>query len=180
MKTAQLIPFTPQSSTQPGADYTIYVNLAKSQQEVSAEFILQGNTNAIKWPAAAQQVRPGSDLWKHTCFELFLSEPNQRQYWEYNFSPARQWAIYAFADYRQTGPLPTTRSPVIEFPRRSDTEFSLQVRFTPEAPLANKPLAIGVAAIIETTDGQRHFYAFRHCGDQPDFHLRESFLLELD
>jgi hypothetical protein len=180
MKTVQLIPFTPQPISHRGGNYTIYVNITKSQQEITAEFVLQGDTNTIKWPTAAQQVRPGTDLWKHTCFELFLSEQNQRQYWEYNFSPARQWATYAFADYREPASLPTTRTPVIEPPQRSEMEFSQHVRFTPQAPLANKPLAIGVAAIIETTDGQRHFYALRHCGDKPDFHLRESFVLKMD
>jgi hypothetical protein len=180
MKIAQIIPFSPVETTQSEAYRTIQVNITKSNHEIIAEFVLRGDTRAIQWPAAAGHTSPGTDLWKHTCFELFISQPGHRDYWEYNFSPSRQWAIYAFQDYRQPAPLAATHTPIIELPHHSDTEFTLQVRFTPESPLINTPLNIGVAAIIETTDGQRHHYALRHCGNKPDFHLRESFLLELD
>jgi hypothetical protein len=180
MKTAQIIPFSPLAATQPGADSTIHINITKSNQEIIAEFILRGDTQSIQWPATAGHTRPGTDLWKHTCFELFISQPGHRDYWEYNFSPSRQWAVYAFQSYRQPAAQSFTQTPIIEPPHQSDTEFALQVRFTPESPLLKSPLNLGIAAIIETTDGQRHYYALRHCGNKPDFHLRESFVLDLD
>jgi hypothetical protein len=180
MKTAQLIPFSSSANQQFGADSTIYVTIAKSNHEIIAEFILQGDTRSIQWPATAEHTGPGTDLWKHTCFELFLSEPNHREYWEYNFSPTGQWAIYAFQDYRQPATLSATYTPMIEPPHYSDRKFTLQVRFTPEPPLINTPLNIGIATIIESLDGQFDYYALRHCGNKPDFHLPESFILQLD
>ena len=178
MKTAQLVAFAPPPPNTPG-DYDISVSLAKSQDQISAEFQLHGDTAGIRWPKPLAEAKPGHELWKHTCFELFLAQPNNPEYWEYNFSPSRHWAVYAFKDYRQASPLPATHTPMIQPPQLSDTAFTLQVRFDLESPLKNKPLIIGVSAIIETTDDQRHYFALKHCGDKPDFHLRESFILEM-
>jgi hypothetical protein len=179
MKTVRLIPFSsPQANSAGG--YSISTTLTTSNHDISAEFMLQGDTSAISWPAPSAEVKLGHDLWKHTCFELFLAEPNSLAYWEYNFSPSRQWSIYAFKDYRQPAPFPITHTPIIEPPQLSDTAFTMQVRFNLEPQLINKLLIIGVSAIIETTDGERHFYAIKHCGSKPDFHLRESFVLQPD
>lgn len=179
MKTAKLVAFAPQPPNSPGA-YAIYVNLEKSHNEISAEFQLHGDTPSIRWPKPLTEAKPGHELWKHTCFELFLAEPNNPEYWEYNFSPSRQWAIYAFKDYRQAAPSPAPHTPTIGPPQLSDTSFTLQILINLEPPLINKPLIIGVSAVIETTDDQRHYFALKHCGNKPDFHLRESFILEMD
>jgi hypothetical protein len=179
MKTAQLSPFSP-SQTDSLGGCTISTTLAKSSHDISAEFTLHGDTTTIRWPKPSAVVKPGHDLWKHTCFEIFLAESNRPAYWEYNFSPSRQWAIYAFEDYRQPAPLTAPHSPIIEPPQLSTTAFAMQVRFNLEAPLVNKPLIIGVSAVIETTDGQHHYFALRHCGDKPDFHLHKSFVLEMN
>ncbi|WP_455211064.1 DOMON-like domain-containing protein [Kaarinaea lacus] len=179
MKTAQLIPFSPPPSDTPSA-YTISLNLSKSRNEISAQFQLLGDTARIRWPKPSAEVTQGHELWKHTCFELFCSHPDSPKYWEYNFSPSRQWAIYAFDGYRQSAPSPATHPPVIEPPQLSDSAFTLQVRFNLEPQLNDKSLIIGVSAVIETIDDQRHYYALKHCGKKPDFHLRESFVLKMD
>ena len=180
MKTVQLIPFSASSHLNNIGGYSISATLAASNHDIIAEFALHGDTAALRWPAPAAEVTQGKDLWKHTCFELFLAEPTQTEYWEYTFSPSRQWAIYAFKDHRQPAPCTATPPPLREPPQLSDTAFTLQARFSLEPPLINKPLFIGVSAIIETIDGQRHYYALKHCGNKPDFHMRESFVLRLD
>ena len=40
-------------------------------------------------------------LWQTTCFELFVRHPDQRGYFEFNFSPSTQWAAYRFSGYRE-------------------------------------------------------------------------------
>lgn len=179
MKTVHLIPFSPPRANSSGG-FAIGATLKKTDHKVSADFSLQGNTTAIRWSAPLTEAKQGDELWKQTCFELFLAAPNRPEYWEYNFSPSRQWAIYAFKDYRQSAPLHITTTPIIEPPRLSDASFSLRVSFNLEPPLLNKTLIIGVSAIIDTTDDQRHYFALRHCGTSPDFHMRESFILEMN
>jgi hypothetical protein len=41
------------------------------------------------------------ELWRTTCFELFLREPATGAYLEFNMSPSGNWAAYAFDGYRQ-------------------------------------------------------------------------------
>jgi hypothetical protein len=38
-------------------------------------------------------------------------------------------------------------------------------------------LNIGLAAVIENTDGNKTYWALQHYAEQPDFHLRQSFSL---
>ena len=63
------------------------------------DFIVGAAPELLKLPAAAVPER-ADDLWRHTCFELFLREPEGEAYREFNFSPSGQWAAYAFDGYR--------------------------------------------------------------------------------
>jgi hypothetical protein len=175
----ELLPFSPSPPNSTGASIRLFATVTKSNHEMHAHFTLSGDTTTIQWPPPTG-VTQGSDLWKQTCFELFLATAHSSEYWEYNFSPSRQWAIYAFTDYRQPAPISLTHVPTIDPPQRSATAFALQAHFTLEPPLIKQPLIMGVSAIIQTTDGQRHFYALRHCSTKPDFHMRASFIVEMD
>ena len=44
---------------------------------------------------------------------------------------------------------------------------------------ANQALEIGVSAVIESKNGETIHWALTHTGPEPDFHRRESFILEL-
>ena len=41
------------------------------------------------------------ELWRSTCFELFLRFDDDERYVEFNFSPSTRWAAYAFDGYRE-------------------------------------------------------------------------------
>ena len=178
MPTAQLIPF-PNAPSNENDDFTLSVSVNKTGPRIQAQFDLQGNTAAIQWPAAATPGQ-GKDLWKHTCFELFLTTPDTDAYWEYNFSPSRQWAVYAFQYYRQPTNLDLIYIPVIEPPQRSPHAFTLLAQFQIEPSQADQVILLGASAVIETVDNQKRYYALRHCGEKPDFHLRDSFVLQLE
>ena len=63
------------------------------------DFIVGGPPEALALPDAAEPVR-ADELWRTTCFELFLRRPGSEGYLEFNFSPSGQWAAYAFDGYR--------------------------------------------------------------------------------
>ena len=125
------------------------------------------------------------ELWQHTCFEAFVGVAGEASYREFNFSPAGQWAIYAFADYRQSDEtLGRVTAPQIRA-RLTAGRLELEAVIPPSAlpPMAiGATLQIGLAAVVEaadTIDGSHSYWALRHPAALPDFHHRDGFALEL-
>ena len=180
MISVQLIPFlSDNSATQYDDDIEVIATLSRSHQEITAEFTLRGDISHIQWPAVQSQPQRGMELWKHTCFELFIADSASHGYWEYNFSPSRQWAVYAFSDYRQPVNAAVTNTPNVDVPRVSDTTFTLGIKFPVDAVFAKKTLSVGVSAVIEYRDGALRYFALAHGAQRPDFHRRDSFLIKL-
>lgn len=77
------------------------------------DFIVNGPPAALKLPAPVAPSR-ADGLWHRTCFEVFLMDPTNGSYIEFNLSPSGQWAAYRFDRYR-TGmrELDLARSPQI-------------------------------------------------------------------
>ena len=114
-------------------------------------------------------------LWRHTCCELFVARPGSAAYQEFNFSPCGDWAGYAFSGYREGGAVEMA-DPGIRVRAgtdRLDLEGSVPVA-------AAGPLAIGLSAVIEETDGALSYWALRHPAGKPDFHHRDAFALQLE
>ncbi len=126
--------------------------------------------------------RINTELWRHTCFEVFIAVAEQAGYQEFNFAPSREWCIYAFRGYRDGGPLADeTMRPCIAV-RSTDRRLELDavVRLDALSPLhAVAPLRIGLSAVIETGEGLS-YWALRHPGARPDFHNADGFVLRLD
>ena len=111
------------------------------------------------------------DLWKTTCFELFLGQAGTT-YQEFNFSPSSRWASYAFSDYRAGGhdaAMPV--APVIIM-----DGAVCRVRL-PLTALAGAVCA-GLTAVLEEEGGHLSYWALAH-GDRPDFHRRSCFTLAI-
>ncbi|WDF71616.1 DOMON-like domain-containing protein [Novosphingobium sp. KACC 22771] len=116
------------------------------------------------------------DLWKATCFELFLGRAGAT-YQEFNFSPSSRWATYGFADYREGGhdaEMPV--APAIAMTRAGDAAIC-EVRLT-RAILTGADCA-GLTAVIEETGGHKSYWALAHGAGRPDFHKRSCFTLQL-
>ena len=118
-------------------------------------------------------------LWKHTCFELFLSGMGGA-YVEYNFSPGGDWAAYQFSAYRAHGQDLTGPAPAIATSRDDGLlSVSVIVSELPEG-LASHPPNLGLTAVIENAQGDRSYWALDHRDETPDFHRPETFILTLD
>ena len=63
--------------------------------------------------------------------------------------------------------------------QRTANGLALEARFA-LPPLSCMELAIGLSAVVEDADGGLSYWALRHPSAQPDFHLREGFVLSLD
>jgi len=133
---------------------------------------------AIRLPSP-QPPGPADGLWQHTCCEAFVTEPGTG-YREFNFSPSGRWAAYRFTDYRLRD---SDFAPALE-PRLAFTPLADGFALCATLPAALLPagdgLRLGLTAVIEAADGSKTYWALAHCAAQPDFHLRQSFVLPLD
>lgn len=157
----------------------------------------------LKLPRGTNPARR-DELWRATCFEMFLRLGDEEGYYEYNFSPARDWACYRFESYREGMAKPAVAEPEIgpwsHFPRRADKvrgvdtdiagisrdfaapffELSAVVdlsRIIIQAPHA--PWRIGLSAVIEDRQGAISYWALAHPVGAPDFHHPDCFALSL-
>lgn len=146
-----------------------------------AVYRLQGSLDRLIIPPRGA-VRRIHDLWRRTCFELFIGAKNDSEYYEFNFSPSGEWAAYAFRDYREGG--------IIE---AGDFKPEIAVQQRPHllevnalVPAERLPgiaprirLSVGLSAVIEDRRGALSYWALRHAPGKPDFHHADSFALEL-
>ncbi len=127
---------------------------------------------------APQPPGPADNLWQHTCCEAFIAQPGADAYLEFNLSPSGQWAVYRFTGYRQRDiDFDPAAQPTIEFATAPEG-YTLTTRL-PAALLPAGELAVSLTAVSESTDGNKHYWALTHAGEQPDFHLPQSFTLRL-
>jgi hypothetical protein len=120
------------------------------------------------------------DLWKHTCFEAFIRPAGSAQYYEFNFSPTKQWAVYHFDSYRAgMTPADLSRPPEIAV-RRSAAALELEVTFSlpPDCDATPRP-KLALTAVVEEDSGRLSYWSVRHPPGRPDFHHAAGFAIDL-
>ena len=123
---------------------------------------------------------PADELWKHTCFEVFIGIKGEPAYREFNFSPSGQWAVYDFrAERERNDDFRLAAAPQLRF-ERDDKEVWLEACLPADALPAAAPgteFELSLAAVIERADGELEYWAVQHGPGEPDFHARDSFVL---
>jgi hypothetical protein len=144
-----------------------------------------GDIDRVTLPAQAAS-KSQDLLWKHTCFEAFVSLPDSEAYFEFNFSPSSQWAAYRFEDYRQGVQSVSLSPPPRVICRRRDGELDIDVDLRleslPEIADAirnGRELRLAASAVIENEQGRISYWALAHPPGKPDFHHRDGFALVL-
>jgi len=129
-------------------------------------------------PGARDAAGRADELWKQTCFELFLYDGGSR-YREFNFSPSGDWAAYRFDGYR-TGraDFAPAIAPVIACDQ-GRTVFTATA-FISAGELAGAVAASLSAVLMEGRGGARpSYWALAHNTDAPDFHDPACFRIAL-
>jgi hypothetical protein len=149
--------------------------------ELSLRYQLAADMKRLRIPPPALP-RHVDGLWNHTCFELFLGAIGGPGYLEFNFSPSGEWALYQFKAYRDGGPV-ESESTKPEIATEQDGEsltLTVTVRVDRVSMMpTGTMLKVGLSAMIEGADGSLSYWALKHPSDKPDFHLANSFALEL-
>lgn len=145
----------------------IEASVVREGNELRVAYVLQGEIDRVRLP----QRRAAGALWQHTCCELFVAR-TLPAYREYNFSPAGDWAAYAFSSYRQGGPLQSA-DPHISVKRAAD-----RLELSATVPAEPGRLRIGLSVVVE--EENISYWALRHAPGKPDFHHPDAFALQLE
>ncbi|RSY88587.1 hypothetical protein DAH66_03755 [Sphingomonas koreensis] len=174
---AHALSLAPHPDTPPRSVRSVDVELSMTDAErvLLTFYIAPGEALAAPDPASPART---DGLWQRTCCELFLKPGGGDGYVEFNLSPSGQWAAYAFDGYRAgMRNLELLIEPHIELERQGES-FVLEAEVDLAAIPAG-PVAIGLSAVIEETDGTRSYWALNHPPGKPDFHHPDCFALEL-
>ena len=172
-----LIPF----SAQKAPEISISGMVRRKKNIFSVHYTLAGELEEIVFPSRIENATRKDDLWQMTCFEFFLAAKGSPQYWEFNLSPAGDWNFYAMDAYRQVNMREETRIQRLQFNVQKKVEsFSLEAdidlnQIFPEDIL----IEAGITSVIKTKDGRESYWALIHPHPEADFHLRNSFVLEI-
>jgi hypothetical protein len=145
-------------------------------------YALTGDITGLRIPPL-RPARSADRLWEHTCFEAFVGVTGKAEYYEFNFSPSGEWAVYAFRRYRESAPL-AGEERVPEITVRSgenSLELDAIVRLD-HLPLVQPraSLRLALSAVIEENSGMLSYWALEHPAGSPDFHHPDSFALEIE
>ncbi len=177
--TAELRPH-PQSPFDAIRRFVVEVGQDSWPGELRIRYRIDGDMKRLHLPPP-EFARRADGLWQHTCFEAFLRPASGESYHEFNFAPSGGWAAYRF-DARRTGrSLPAMPAPPAHFMRHP-----LHCELTADIPVGLLPglagaaaVDLGIAAVVESSDGGLSYWALSHGGAKPDFHDPATFELRV-
>jgi hypothetical protein len=170
----------PDTPSEAVAGLTVEARLAAPAVLV-CEYALHADTSRLRMPVSHGGERH-DELWRHTCFEAFVSAPGMPGYYEFNFSPAGDWAAYHFEGYRHgMSPVHLVQAPALHVqlrPARLELFATLELAGLPDLDPAQH-LRLALAAVVEDEAGALSYWSLQHPPGKPDFHHPDAFTLEL-
>jgi hypothetical protein len=135
-------------------------------------YLVTGIIGDVRLPPVTAPTRT-DELWRHTCFEAFIRPDPGPAYYEFNFAPSTQWAAYRFDGYRSgMQPASEISPPRIET-RMEPNRYTLRAEV--ELNRLSTASRLGLAAVIEETNGNKSYWALAHPPGKPDFHHADGF-----
>jgi len=158
----------------PTSNLFVDSSLKLTKSKIVLSFVIKGKLFDYTFPKKYKLQRL-DELWKETCFELFLAG-DDKSYYELNFSPSFGWNFYLLNAYRaEPKELEVLNEPKIKSEKRED-EFSIYFELESKNLNFEKFTHYNLATILLTKEKKRTFWAIKHLKDRADFHDRESFL----
>lgn len=168
----------PFPSSQAPTNLKLTGNIARHENLLTISYNLLGDIQQVDI-APPQTPQRQHELWLDTCFEFFIGAENSPVYWEFNLSPAGHWNIYHFDNYRQ-GMQEETAFTTLPFDVKHNSDsltLTLSVNLDKIIPV-NQRIEVSITTVIKSTNDQVSYWAVSHKGAEPDFHLRESFIVQ--
>lgn len=158
----------------------VVADVRRTATGLAMRYELSGDTAALAIPELSNPSR-ADELWKHTCFEVFVRKTDGKGYLEFNLSPTGEWAAYGFDGYRDGMANITFVKSVPIGTRLSDQAFALkaEIDLTGVKDLPAGDWAVAVTSVVEAVDGSKSYWALAHPEGKPDFHAADGFVLNL-
>ena len=160
---------------------TLVAGLARSPDVLRAEFRLGGELDLIDLPRLPipREGRRRHELWRRTCFECFFAVAGDEGYVEVNLCTDHCWNVYRFSGYRHGMAEASCLEATVEV--TTTTSGLTLVAAFPLSDLApdTSPLQAALSAVLLHRDGEKSYWALTHCADEPDFHQRAAFVVDL-
>ncbi len=120
------------------------------------------------------------NLWEHTCCEFFIGLKNSTKYWEFNLSPAGNWNVFRFPNYRQylAEEMAFDSLPFNVLQQADWLQLQLEVNLN-KIISPEQSLEVGVTTVIEDQDRQLSYWALSHPASEANFHHRDSWMIDL-
>lgn len=153
--------------------------IEQTEHQLFASYSVKGDIASILVPKATELPMRKHDLWKMTCFEIFIAPKGQAQYWEFNLSPSGNWNVYHMDAYRQVNMREEPSFTALPFMfHKTDDEANLEISVDLSSIFsASQKINIGLTAIIQTLYGSESYWGLTHPGAQADFHIRDGFTI---
>jgi hypothetical protein len=144
-------------------------------------YTVTGIISDLRLPPVAASTRT-DELWRHTCFEAFISPLPGEAYYEFNLAPSTQWATYRFDGYRSgmrvAAEIAAPRIDVQTDPARYTLQAVLTLDALPDLRRDGR-WRLALSAVIEEINGGKSYWALAHPPGKPDFHHADGFTYEL-
>jgi hypothetical protein len=146
---------------------------------VALAYLVTGKISELRVPPRAEPLR-ADELWKQTCFEAFIRTSPGVDYYEFNFSPSTQWAVYRFSGYRNGMRVAAEiQAPPLEVDVQVDHYTLLATLELDQLKLPHgKKWQLGLSAVIEELNSRKSYWALAHPPGRPDFHHSDCFTYE--
>jgi hypothetical protein len=170
----------PFPTNHPLPDVQITGNISRKENKLNLDYALNGNLLEIEIAPPSDTPTRKHELWQETCFEFFLGIKDVPGYWEFNLSPAGHWNVYRFTAYRQgmAEEIAFRTFPFIVEMRGNSLAVSLDVDLD-KILLVEQMILVAITTVIKRKNGEISYWALTHQGTEADFHLRESFIIDL-
>jgi hypothetical protein len=159
-------------------DVQITGTISRNHHQLAISYKLLGKLTEIAIASPSDTPSRKHELWQNTCFELFIGIKNSERYWEFNLSPSGDWNVYRFEGYRQGMQEEIAFNNLLFCVDKSDIcTLTLDVDLD-KIISTNQGIEVAITTVLKQKNSLVTYWALAHKGTKPDFHLRDSFVIE--
>ena len=154
----------------------VYATIELQDNRLKVNYEIRADVSQYNFLKKTKQQRV-DELWRDSCFEIFIANRSSDEYYEINTSPSTEWNAYHFKSYKEK----MNKSYIFSMPSIKNQQLANRYNFSFEMSfqegIFEKELLINLAVILLDREGVRHFYSINRRKGSPDFHDRDLYMI---